>query len=100
MCIRDRTERTVRYKSRGKVVLPIKAKKSRSKDLWDPIPVPQFISENDFEIAQTILRKNQELASRNTKEPSILQGLVVCVICGCSYYKKRRVKNGVDETRY
>jgi site-specific DNA recombinase len=94
------TERTVRYKSRGKVVQPIKAKKSRSKDLWDPISVPQFISENDFEIAQTILRKNQEFASRNTKEPSILQGLLVCGICGCSYYKKRRVKNDVAETRY
>jgi site-specific DNA recombinase len=94
------TERTVRYKTKGKIVKSIKVRKSRSKELWDPLSVPQFISENDFEIAQVVLRKNQELASRNTKEPSILQGLLVCGICGCSYYKKRRVKDGVNNTRY
>lgn len=96
----NRTERIVRYKTRGKVIEPIKARKSRPKDLWDPLCVPQFISENDFELAQTLLRRNQELASRNTKEPSILQGLLVCGICGCSYYKKRRIRKGVNETRY
>lgn len=95
-----RIDRTVRHPTRGKIVNSLKPRKERSKDLWEPLSVPQFISENDFEIAQTLLRQNQELASRNTKEPSILQGLLVCGICGCSYYKKRRIKDGVDDTRY
>ena len=95
-----RIDRTVRHPTRGKIVNSLKPRKARSKELWEPLSVPQFISENDFEIAQILLRQNRELASRNTKEPSILQGLLVCGICGCSYYKKRRIKNGMDDTRY
>jgi site-specific DNA recombinase len=95
-----KTDRTVRYPSRGKVVNSLNPRKARSKDLWEPLSVPQFICENDFEIAQTLLKQNKELASRNTKEPSILQGLLVCGVCGCSYYKKRRIKEGVNDTRY
>ena len=47
-----------------------------------------------------LLRKNKEFSSRNTKEPSILQGLLLCGICGCSYYKKRRVRKGINQTNY
>ncbi len=93
-------ERTVRYKGAKKIGKSTKAKKARPKELWEPLTVPKFINENDFEIAQTLLKKNKELASRNTKEPSILQGLLVCGLCGCSFYKKRRVKNGKDCTYY
>src|SRR5262249_7128319 len=94
------TERIARYKSRGKVSKPLGASKERSRDLWEPIPVPQFINESDFEHTQTLLKKNKELSSRNTKEPSILQGLLVCGLCGCSYYKKKRSKNNVNQTYY
>ena len=93
-------KRIARYSKKGKIIQPIKAKKMRSKDLWAPIAVPQFINESDFELAQELLKKNKEFAKRNTKEPSILQGLLVCGICGKSYYKKRRVKNGKNSTYY
>lgn len=88
-------ERTVRYKTRGKVVKAIKPKRMKPFELWEPIPVPQIINENDFEIAQELLKKNKEFASRNTKEPSLLQGLLVCGLCGNSYYKKTR-QNSVN----
>jgi site-specific DNA recombinase len=82
--------RIVRYKKKGKVVKPIKAKRMRPQELWEPLSVPQIICESDFEIAQELLKKNKEFASRNTKEPSLLQGLLVCGLCGRSFYKKRR----------
>jgi site-specific DNA recombinase len=66
------------------------ATKQRPKELWIPIPVPQIISEPDFEIAQNKLIENKEKASRNTHKPSILQGLLVCGYCRGSYYKKVR----------
>jgi site-specific DNA recombinase len=83
-------DRIVRYKTRGRVAKPIKEKRFKSKDLWEPLSVPAIICESDFEVAQELLKKNKELAGRNTKEPSVLQGLLICGLCGGVYYKKRR----------
>jgi site-specific DNA recombinase len=69
---------------------PIWARKQQPKELWIPIKVPQIISESDFEVAQNKLIENIKNSSRNTREPSILQGLLVCGHCGSSYYKKVR----------
>ena len=71
----------------------INASRARPKELWIPITVPQIVSESDFELAQIKLEENKKLASRNTKQPSILQGLLVCGHCKSSYYKKARGKN-------
>jgi site-specific DNA recombinase len=70
--------------------VPIAARRQRPKELWIPIKIPQIISESDFEIAQNKLEENKKLSLRNTKKPSILQGLLVCGYCGSTYYKKIR----------
>lgn len=70
--------------------VPIAASKARPKELWIPINVPQIISESDFEVAQIKLEENIKKASRKTRIPSILQGLLVCGYCGGTYYKKMR----------
>lgn len=75
-----------------KRIMPLSPKKDRPKELWIPIKVPQIVSESDFEAAQCKLLENIKTASRNTKQPSILQGLLVCGHCGGSYYKKVRSK--------
>lgn len=93
-------DRTVRYKTRGKVIKPIKPTRNRPKDFWIPLSVPQIICESDFEIAQQLLKKNKEFAGRNTKEPSILQGLLVCGLCGSSYYKKKRSSSKANHAYY
>jgi site-specific DNA recombinase len=49
--------------------------------------VPPLILQEMFELAQERLRQNKELASRNTKTPTLLQGLLVCKDCGHSYYR-------------
>ncbi|MCE5293555.1 MAG: recombinase family protein [Chlamydiales bacterium] len=81
--------RIVRYKS-GVVVQPRYARKKLPEDMWIEIPIPAFISENDFQAVQEKLKKNKAFFARNTKEPSLLQGLLVCGDCGKPYYKKVR----------
>ena len=75
------------------------ARKKRPEEEWIPITVPQIISESDFEIAQEILKKNKARSPRNTITPGLLQGLMVCGICGQPYYK-RTEKNGVKTRGY
>jgi len=54
---------------------------------WTFIPVPPLITEETFELAQARLRENAHFSTRNTKELSLLQGVLVCRECGYSYYR-------------
>lgn len=83
------SDKIIRTK-KGKKTCPPKDRKMRSKELWIPLQVPQIIDEKVFLEARGRLDVNQQLASRNTKEPSILQGLLICKLCGSAYYKKVR----------
>ena len=77
---------------------------------WIEIRVPAIVSEQVFELAARRLGDNQRFASRHTKVPSLLQGLVACADCGYSYYrtatrtKKRKLYYyrclGSDDYRY
>jgi site-specific DNA recombinase len=86
--------RIARYSHLGKVVKAKNPKKDKPKEEWLPIIVPSIINESDFECAQDFLQKNKEFSRRNTKVPSILQGVLVCGVCSRSYYKKQYGKNG------
>lgn len=83
------SDRIRHYKS-GKALQPKHARKQITEERWLPIAMPAIISECDFEQAQKQLHVNRELASRNTKEPSLLQGLVFCGECGNPFYKRSR----------
>ena len=54
---------------------------------WIEIPVPALVSAEIFTLAQERLAQNRQLSLRNTKEPSLLQGLLVCQQCGYSLYR-------------
>jgi site-specific DNA recombinase len=54
---------------------------------WIEIAVPALVSAEEFALAQERLAQNQRLSLRNTKEPSLLQGLLVCEQCGYSLYR-------------
>lgn len=86
--IKGRIYHTAKGEKRTK---PISATKPRPKELWIPIKVPQIISESDFEQVQIEIDKNIKTATRNTRIPSILQGLLYCGYCGRPYYKKNRL---------
>jgi site-specific DNA recombinase len=49
--------------------------------------VPPLISDETFELAQARLAENARFSRRNTKELTLLQGVLVCRECGYSCYR-------------
>jgi site-specific DNA recombinase len=54
---------------------------------WIEIAVPTIVDENTFAAAARRLEDNRRFSARNTKEPSLLMGLVSCQSCGYAYYR-------------
>src|SRR5881396_1879348 len=59
----------------------------RPQDQWIEMAVPALVSQETFARAAEKLAENRRFASRNTKEPTLLQGLLVCGRCGYSLYR-------------
>jgi site-specific DNA recombinase len=51
------------------------------------IPVPAVVSEETFARVAHRLADNKRFASRNSKMPSLLQGMAACAACGYGYYR-------------
>ena len=54
---------------------------------WLEIPVPALVTEDTWQRAQRRLADNKRFAARNSKVPSLLQGLAACSSCGYAYYR-------------
>jgi site-specific DNA recombinase len=54
----------------------------RPRGEWITVKVPSLVSEELFEAVQRKLKRNAELASRNTKREYLLSGLLYCSQCG------------------
>jgi site-specific DNA recombinase len=63
------------------------ANRERPKDQWIGVAVPALVSEETFARVAEKLAENRRFSSRNTKEPTLLQGLLVCGQCGYSLYR-------------
>jgi site-specific DNA recombinase len=61
--------------------------RERPREEWIEIPVPPIIKESTFSLAQERLERNKQFSSRHTKEPTLLQGLLVCSECGYALYR-------------
>jgi len=61
--------------------------RERARDRWIEIPVPAMIDEQTFALAQERLEQNKKFSLRRTKEPTLLQGLLVCSVCSYAYYR-------------
>jgi len=82
----------------------------RPREDWLEIPVPALVDEDTWARAQRRLTDNKRYAARNTKTPSLLQGICACKECGYAYYRTstRTAKNkiyyyrclGSDDYRY
>lgn len=59
----------------------------RPREEWIQIAVPAIISAETFQRAARRLQDNKRYASRNSKIPSLLQGLSACANCGYGYYR-------------
>jgi site-specific DNA recombinase len=63
------------------------SKKRVDQSQWIEVAVPALISPETFALAQERLAENRRLSLRNTKIPSLLQGLLVCEQCGYGLYR-------------
>ena len=54
---------------------------------WIEIAVPAIVDEDTFAAAARRLEDNRRFSARNTKEPSLLMGLVSCQSCSYAYYR-------------
>jgi site-specific DNA recombinase len=59
----------------------------RPREEWTGIPVPAIVTAETFQRVQQRLADNKRFAARNTKVPSLLQGLAACSACGYGYYR-------------
>jgi len=59
----------------------------RPRDQWLEIPVPAIVTTETFARVRQRLEGNKRFAARNTKVPSLLQGLAACSACGYGYYR-------------
>ena len=61
--------------------------RDRDRQDWLEIAVPAIVTEDTWERVQRRLEDNKRYAARNSKVPSLLQGLAACTSCGYSYYR-------------
>jgi site-specific DNA recombinase len=54
---------------------------------WQRIPVPALVAAEQHALAQELLARNSRLSPRNTRQVSLLQGILVCRECGHAYYR-------------
>jgi site-specific DNA recombinase len=59
----------------------------RPREEWTQIAVPAIVDQDTFTRVQQRLADNKRFAARNTKVPSLLQGLAACTACGYGYYR-------------
>jgi len=59
----------------------------RPREEWVEIAVPAIVTEETFARVARRLEENKRFASRNSKVPSLLQGLAACSACGYGYYR-------------
>ncbi len=59
----------------------------RPREEWLEIPVPALVDAGTWQRAQQRLADNKRYAARNTKDPSLLQGICACGSCGYAYYR-------------
>ena len=95
----QRLTRTARLK--GPYAKRSPSKRKRPREEWIEIAVPALVSPETFALAQERLKRNQQLSARRTKEPSVLQGLLVCAQCGYAFYRMSgRARRGGLRYRY
>jgi len=59
----------------------------RPREEWIEIGVPALVDQDTWERVQRRLTDNKRYASRNSTNPSLLQGICACASCGYAYYR-------------
>jgi len=83
----ERKKITRRLRNRGGFSPRNSCSHERPREEWIEIPVPPIIGEDIFSLGQERLERNKQFSRRHTKEPTLLQGLLVCSECGYALYR-------------
>lgn len=76
-----------RLRQRGGIPAHPVCSRPRPREEWIEIPVPALVSTTQFALAQERFEQNRQFAARHTKRPSLLQGLLICQLCGYALYR-------------
>jgi site-specific DNA recombinase len=85
ICARQRITRPLRQK--GGYSRRSSSSREKERSQWIEIAVPALVSPATFASAQERLAQNKQRSLRNTQEPTLLQGLLVCEQCGYALYR-------------
>ena len=85
ICARQRITRPLRQK--GGYSRRCSSSREKERSQWIEIAVPALVSPATFASAQERLAQNKQRSLRNTQEPTLLQGLLVCEQCGYALYR-------------
>jgi site-specific DNA recombinase len=85
VCARQRITRPLRQK--GGYSRRSSASKEKDRSQWIEVAVPALVSADTFALAQERLAQNKQISLRNTRELTLLQGLLVCQRCGYALYR-------------
>ncbi len=86
-CQAERQRVNRRLRQRGGVAARPRCSRPRPREEWIEIPVPAVVSSTQFALAQERFAQNRQFAARHTKRPSLLQGLLICQLCGYALYR-------------
>ena len=79
-------------RSKKGAVRRLNGRTTRPREEWIILPVPAIVDEQTFQRAQAQRKTNRRFSPRNTRTPSLLQGLCVCAQCG--YAMSRHAPKG------
>src|SRR5262245_44497438 len=85
---RPRQRRTRRLRQSHRLPVRNSVSHERPRQDWIEIPVPALVTEDTFALAQEQLEKNKHYSPRRTIEPTLLQGMLVCQLCGYVFYRR------------
>ena len=85
ICTRQRITRPLRQK--GGYSRRSSSSREKERSQWIEIAVPALVNPATFASAQERLAQNKQRSLRNTQEPTLLQGLLVCEQCGYALYR-------------
>ncbi len=88
------TQGVTRRRWRGKFARGL-VRRERPKEEWITIAVPAIVTADVFDLAQERLKKNEHFSERNTKYHTLLQGILVCGLCGYAIYRVSGPKTSV-----
>ena len=71
----------------------------RPEEEWVTIPVPPIVSTKIWEEAQKALKRNAKNSTRNAKSEFLLQGFIVCGVCGSNFRVNGTTKKPDDSKR-